>query len=125
MIVVMLVGGIASLLWTERLPVGGGFGWDGLNYGAWARDFNKSIFVEKVNDYYVQRIAPSAIVHFGTKQLLRPFYSHHRIQEILAENKNIILAFGIYNLVLLVLSVWLWGGIADHLALSELGKWFG
>lgn len=122
---VMLLGGVASLLWAERLPVGGGFGWDGINYAAWARDFNKSILVEKVNDYYVQRIAPSAIVHFGTKQVLRPFYSHHRIQEILAENKNIILAFGLYNLVLLLLSVWLWGRIADHLALTDIGKWFG
>jgi hypothetical protein len=125
MIVVMLLGGIASLLWGERLPVGDGLGWDGQNYAAWAKDFNKSIFVDKVNDYYVQRIAPSAVVHFGTKQLLRPFYSHHQIHDILAQNKNIILAFGIYNLALLVLSVWIWGRIADHLAMTNLGKWFG
>ena len=125
MVVVVLLGGIASLLWAERLPVGGGFGWDGQNYGAWARDFNKAVIVDKVNDYYVQRIAPSAIIHFSTKQILRPFYSHHRIGEILAENKNIILAFGIYNLVLLILSAWLWGRIADRLTLTDLGKWFG
>src|ERR1041385_6773377 len=125
MVVVVLLGGIASLLWAERLPVGGGFGWDGQNNWAWATDFNKAVIVDTVNDYYVQPIPPSAIIHFSTKQILRPFYSHHRIGEILAENKNIILAFGIYNLVLLILSAWLWGRIADRLTQTDLGKWFG
>lgn len=125
MVLVMSVVGIANLWSSEKLPVGDGFGWDGVNYAAWARDFHKSVFVDKVNDYYVQRLAPSAIVHYGARAVFWPFYSQDRIQSILAENKNLLLSFGIYNLILLLLAVYLWGRIADNLHISDRGKWFG
>jgi hypothetical protein len=125
MVVVMLVVGIANLRWAEKLPVGDGFGWDGVNYAAWARDFYKSVFVDKVEDYYVQRVAPSAAVHYGARTVLWPFYSHDESVRILHDNKNLLFSFGVYNLVLIVLAVYLWGLIADSLKISTRGKWFG
>ena len=121
----MLLSGIASILWAEKLPVGDGLGWDGVNYGTWAKNFHESVFVKGLSDYYVQRMAPSAIVHYGTRGLLSPFYGQERIHEILAQTKNIIRAFDIYNLILLLIAVYVWGLIADNLALSDKGKWFG
>jgi hypothetical protein len=125
MMLIMLGFGVASLRWQEKLPVGEGFGWDGVNYAAWAKDFYKCVFVDHVEDFYVQRVAPSGIVHYGTRAVLWPFYSHDESFRILHESKNLLLAFGIYNLALLVLAVYIWGLIADNLALSDRGRWFG
>jgi len=125
MMLIMLGFGAASLRWQETLPVGDGFGWDGVNYAAWAKDFNKCVFVDHVEDFYVQRVLPSAIVHYGTRAVLWPFYSHDQSFRFLNESKNLLLAFGIYNLVLLLLAVYVWGLIADHLEFSERRKWFG
>lgn len=125
MLLVMLIIGVASLRWGEKLAVGNGFGWDGVHYAAWAKDFHKRVFVDRVSDYYVQRVAPSAMVHYGARALLWPFYSTDRANDILAENRNIFLSFGIYNLLLLLLAVYLWGLIADNLNLTDRGKWFG
>ena len=61
MLLVMLVVGIANIIWAEKLPVGEGLGWDGVNYAAWAKNFYKSAFVDRVEDYYVQRLLPSAL----------------------------------------------------------------
>lgn len=125
MLLVILVLGLVSIRWAEKLPVGDGFGWDGVLYATWAKDFHKSVFVDGLSDYYVQRLAPSAIVHYGARALLWPFYSSEQSRSILTQNKNVMLSFGIYNLILLLLAVYIWGLIAGHLNLSDKGKWFG
>lgn len=109
----LLIGG-ANILWAERLTVNGGFGWDGLLYGAWAKNFYQSIFVTRVPAYYAQRILPSALVHYGLRLLHVPL-----------TDQNIIQAFELYNLLLLLLSVYVWGLIADELQLHNQGKWLG
>jgi hypothetical protein len=114
MLAVMLLIGVANILWAERLTVNGGFGWDGVLYGGWAKDFYNSIFVQRVPEYYAQRILPSAIVHYGLRLFRVP----------LTDN-NIILGFDVYNLLLILLSVYVWGLIADKLQLSNRGKWLG
>jgi len=98
MVIMMLCIGVANILWAERLTVNGGFGWDGMWYGSWAKDFYNAIFIQRVPAYYVQRILPSAIVHYGMRLLGVPLH-----------DKNILLGFDIYNLVLLLLSVYVWG----------------
>src|SRR5712692_839709 len=114
MVGAMLVIGVANILWAEQLTVNGGFGWDGLWYSAWARDFYHNIFVVRVPEYYVQRILPSAIVHYGM-----------RVLGVSRTDQNIILAFQVYNLLLLLLSVHIWGSIANRLRISNRGKWLG
>ena len=110
----MLAVGVANILWAEQLTVNRGFGWDGLWYSAWARDFYQHIFVERIPDYYVQRILPSGVVHYGM-----------RLFGVARTDPNIILAFQVYNLALLMMSAYVWGLVADRLGLGTKGKWLG
>lgn len=111
----MLFIGIANILWAERLMIDGGLGWDSVFYGTWAQHFYRAIFVERVAEYYVGRILPSAVVHYGMRLL----------GVALEPNRNVIIAFDIYNVLLLTLSAYVWGLIADRLQISTAGKWFG
>ncbi|HYP54502.1 MAG TPA: hypothetical protein VEQ42_13215, partial [Pyrinomonadaceae bacterium] len=110
----VLVVGVANILWAEQLTINRGFGWDGLWYSAWARDFYHHVFVERVPDYYVQRVLPSAFVHYGM-----------RLLGAARTDANIILAFHVYNLALLALSAYVWGLAADRLGVGTKGKWLG
>ncbi len=110
----MLVVGMLNVIWGEKLAVNGGFGWDGALYAAWAKDFYTSIFVQKVPEYYVQRIVPSAIVHYALRLFSIPLSNH-----------AVILGFELYNLALILISVWIWCLIADKLQISPRGKWLG
>jgi hypothetical protein len=110
----MLFIGVANIRWAERLTAHDGLGWDGQNYAAWARDFFTQIFVVRVSEYYVKRILPSAIVHYGM-----------RVFGVAPTNPNVIIAFDVFNLVLLVLGAYVWGLIADNLRISVRGKWLG
>ncbi|MDX6612638.1 MAG: hypothetical protein QOD75_1824 [Blastocatellia bacterium] len=114
MLLLMALIGAANILWAERLTVNGGFGWDGLWYAGWVRDFYGSIFVHGVPEYYVQRILPSAIVHYGLRALRAPL-----------SDQNILRGFDAYNFILVLFSVYLWGRIADRLSLRSQGKWLG
>lgn len=125
MVLAMLLIGVANILWAERLTVNGGLGWDGLLYGTWAKDFYRHVFAEGVSEYYAQRVLPSALVHYGTRIVLSPFLGAARTGAILDDNRNIILAFDIYNLILLLVSVYVWGLIAGELKVSDRGRWLG
>jgi hypothetical protein len=115
MVAAMLAMGVAGILWAERLIVADGVGWDGSVYGSWVvKDFYNIIFVLRVPAYYLQRILPSAIVHYGMRLLGVP-----------RTNPNILLSFQVYNLILILLSVYTWGLIADRLRISNKGKWLG
>jgi hypothetical protein len=113
LLVVALLG-LVQVLFGERLAYGNGFGWDGQYYGSWARDFYHSFFVEGVSSYYVQRVLPSAIVHYGMKAASVSF-----------TDANIVRAFSVYQFALLLLGAWLWTRIARLLALSRGSTWFG
>jgi hypothetical protein len=114
MLLLMALIGITNILWAERLTINGGFGWDGLWYAGWVRDFYGSIFVRGVPEYYAQRILPSAIVHYGMRLFRVPL-----------NDQNILRGFDVYNFILVLFSVHLWGRIADRLSLRNQGKWLG
>jgi hypothetical protein len=101
-------------LTVERVPVHGGFGWDGVLYGAWARDFYHEIVVTRVDAYYVQRILPAAVVHYSLRLLTVP-----------RSDAAILRTFGLYAVALLTLAAWAWCCIARKLELSPAGKWLG
>lgn len=125
MTLVMLLIGLANIFWAEKLTVREGFGWDGVTYAGWARDFYRTVLVERVPDYYVKRILPSALVHYGSRLATAPFLSAERRDAVLNESWNVILCFDIYNLLLLLVAVSTWGLIANELAIQDRGKWFG
>ena len=49
----------------ERLSLNEGYGWDGLFYGDWVERLGTVLFAEGLDDYYLQRILPSALVRAG------------------------------------------------------------
>jgi len=122
---VMLLIGLANILWAEKLTVRGGFGWDGVTYAGWARDFYRTVVVDRVPDYYVKRILPSALVHYGSRLVTAPFLSDEKKDTLLSESSRVVLSFDIYNLLLVLLSVFTWGLIAKELDISTRATWFG
>lgn len=114
MVALTLALGLGNLFLAEKIPVNGGFGWDGVVYGRWAKDFYHEVFINGVTQYELQRVLPAAIVHYGLRLSGAPL-----------EDQNIIFGFEVLNLLLLVIAVSVWSRIADALEVSDKGKWLG
>ncbi len=111
---VVFAVGVLLILFGERQTVNDGLGWDGTLYATWVRDTYNVLFVQGLEAYFTRRILPSLIVRGGLELLSAPL-----------ENRNIILAYEVYNLLLLTASAYLWGRVADELKIGDRGKWFG
>jgi hypothetical protein len=59
----LLIWGIISILFFEKMPLYNGFGWDGRLYGNLAIDFENIIRNHSLEAYAVQRIFPSFIIY--------------------------------------------------------------
>lgn len=105
---------VPLFLLSEKLDIRGGLGWDGGIYGSIAADFPTQLVTNQLNDYYIQRILPSAIVSFGLQLTGIPRSVDHIIQ-----------AFIVLNAALLALVAYFWGGIARELFISVPGRWVG
>ena len=114
MFLIVFTLGFLNFFWGEKVPAGGGFGWDGVNYANMVRNLDSMINGGQLSSYYTQRILPSGIVRammllFGTAM----------------SDSNIIKSFEIYNLVLLMIACWAWKRVADNFSLSLAGRWIG
>ena len=114
MFLVVLVLGLLNFFWGERVPAGGGFGWDGVVYAHMVRNLGSMISEGQLSSYYAQRILPSAIVR---GMLL--------CSGVPMNNTNIIRGFEVYNLVLLLGACWAWKRISGAVHLSLAGRWIG
>jgi len=112
-LLVVLVG-VPLIIWGERFPVNGGWGFDGLNYGKWAVNFEGWIFGKKMEAYYIGKVLPSGILHYTL-----------RLFDVEMTRMSIVRAFQVYNLLVLTLAAFTWSRIARRLALSEHANWFG
>lgn len=111
---IILVFGVANLLWGELLPVHGGFGWDGRLYKTLTRDYQKKLAHKSIESYYLQRLLPSVVVRYSLR------LAHARLTD-----RNILLGFRVYDSAVLVLAAWAWVLIMDCLGLSYRDKWLG
>src|SRR5438132_5844752 len=84
--IIVLAYGLGYLAWGEKVSHQGGYGWDGIRFGAWAKNFEKLVLVDRVNHYYLQKSLPSAIVHYGM-----------RLFGVSFTDANVIRAFGILD----------------------------
>ena len=114
MVALVLGSGLLSLLFAERIQLSQGLGMDGTNYGAIASDFPGWVFDRGVNQYYLKRAAPSAVVHYGLRAFGQP-----------TDFPHVILGYQVYNLLLLLAAALLWRPIADRLGLGLGGRWLG
>src|SRR5262249_8790468 len=92
MIGLIVVGGLVTILWGERIGVNDGKGWDGQAYVAWARDFPDWVRAG-VTTYQSQRMAPSAII-----------YGALTVLDVAPTDAHILVAFQVLDLVALVVS---------------------
>lgn len=110
-----LLIGILLTIFSERIPIDQGLGYDGMEYGQWAMHFDQVVRGEiPVTPYRVVRILPSAVAW--------------SVMTILGVNKipeNVIRFFQIYNLMLLSLGAFAWGCVADAIKLRQQGKVLG
>ena len=114
MILIVFALGLLNFLWGEKVPAGGGFGWDGVRYAEMVRNLNSMISGGQLSSYYAQRILPSLIVR---SMLL--------FSGVSISDTNIIRGFELYNLVLIVGACWIWKRVADNFSLSLAGRWIG
>lgn len=103
---------IANIFFGERLPIGNGLGWDGTIYADIARNFSYLVFHHQLDQYRIQRVIPSGMVHVVANIL----------GGALTDDK-IVLAFSIYNTFVLGIAVLTWKAIAKKLAWSPQVKW--
>ncbi|MFH0922370.1 MAG: hypothetical protein V1913_18650, partial [Fibrobacterota bacterium] len=94
--------------------VGDGLGWDGQFYGKWAQTIPEAVSGRTMNSYHLQRVLPSALVHYGL-----------RITGCSLSVPNVIRGFEILNIFCLTVAAFGWGCLADRLRISCRGKWLG
>ena len=114
MIALVFLASLLNLLFAERILLSEGLGMDGTNYGAIAADFRGQVLDRGVNEYYLKRAAPSAVVHYGLRAFAQP-----------TDFPHVVLGFQWYELALLVLVAVLWKPIADELRLGLTARWLG
>jgi hypothetical protein len=114
MVVLVLILGLLNFFWGEKVPVGVGFGWDGIHYAEMVRNLDSMISGGQLSSYYAQRILPSFLV----RSIL--LVSKTEMSDI-----NIIRTFELFNLTLLVGACWIWKRVSDNFSLSLAGRWIG
>jgi hypothetical protein len=114
MVTLVTLACLTNLLFAERILLSEGLGMDGTNYGAIAADIRGEVFERGVNEYYLQRAVPSAIVHYGLRLFGRP-----------TDFAHVVTGFQWYELALLVLVAVMWKPIADELRLGVTARWLG
>ena len=114
LVVAMLAAATLNHVFSEKIGIKGGFGWDGSYYGAWAVDFHGEVLSKGLNAYYAQRMLPSAIVHYSL-----------RLLGIEPTVHNVIHGFGVLNIACLTLCAWLWVLTARHLRVERGGLILG
>jgi hypothetical protein len=114
MVLIVFLLGLFNFFFGEKVPAGGGFGWDGVNYANMVRNLDSMISSGSLSNYYAQRILPSGVVR-----------SFLLITGISMNNINIIKSFEIYNLALLIGACFVWRRLADKFSISLAGRWIG
>ena len=114
MALIILLVGIGHFCFGELILKGAGVGWDGKIYRDISIDFHNMLIDKEINAYRLQRVLPSAIIHYT-----------FRLFSIPLETNTIMMGFRIYNLILLVIAAYLWGLICSQVGLSMRGQCLG
>ncbi len=127
-IALVLSIGLVGFFWAEKLEVSDGFGWDGVNYGTWAQDLHRSFVEEDATAYDIQRLLPSAIVHFSLRMFgvsLEPEKDLELWGMPARLSNNVLMGFRIYHLLLLLPIAYMWNRILAELNVHGAAAWLG
>ncbi len=111
---IIMIWGFIYMRTGEIIGVDGGCGWDGSAYADIVFKFDQYMADASLDSYRIQRIVPSAIVHYILKS-----------QNILPYRENTVYYFYVYNLWILTACGLLWALIARRLRLSVMLRWLG
>ncbi len=114
MALIVLSLGLLNFFSGDKIPAGGGLGYDGTTYGYMVKHLDSILLNGELSPYYTHRIMVPAIVH-GMLKLVGATLTDF----------NIIRAFEVYNLFLLMVATWIWKRISDRSSLSLAGRWIG
>ena len=112
-LILVTIWSAAQIFFGEKIPqsLNQGLGWDGYLYGQWAMNFWDAVRIHlQPSDYSVQRILPSAVVHYCLR-LIRPLGS--------ISPRAAVLGFSVFNLFFIQSAVVMWFSIARQLQLSS------
>ena len=112
-IAAVLIIALFGFFYGERMETFGMWG-DEINYTRMTLHFPEAVSEHLLDDYHFQRILPSALVYFSLRLLRQPVVI-----------SNIITAYGVLNIGLLVLMGFFWCRISDELKISRKGLWLG
>ncbi len=99
---------VSYTFYGEKLPVAGGFGWDGNAYGKAARDLPSQIKDESIHRTHIERFFPSAVI-----------YGFMKLLQVEGSNSNVIRAFEIMNFLLIMGSLLMWMKICRKQVLND------
>lgn len=103
---------LAAIAASEQVPANDGLGWDGVRFARYATEGPKALLNREINDYYVQRMGPSLVVHGVIRALGLPF-----------DPVTIRWTFLGMNLVLLTGSILMLVDLCRRLGLSLHAQW--
>jgi hypothetical protein len=103
---------LAAIAASEQVPANDGLGWDGVRFARYATEGPKALLNREINDYYVQRMGPSLVVHGVIRTLGLPF-----------DPVTIRWTFLGMNLVLLTGSILMLVDLCRRLGLSLHAQW--
>ncbi|MGN7614307.1 hypothetical protein ACQZV8_19735 [Magnetococcales bacterium HHB-1] len=112
MFLVLLATGLVQIVFSDVIPKGEGFGFDGHRYVEIVQHFPQ--ILEQLNPYYFQRVLPFSLLHY--------------LVNIFPEwpgNATFLKLFQGYNLFMILIAVWFWSRIASCFHLSRLMRWLG
>jgi hypothetical protein len=98
----------------EKIPVNNNTGWDGKNYASLTLNFEELALQHQISSYQYQRIFAPAFIHYAAKLL-----------GVKLTIDNIPLAYSIYNLLLILLSVILFFKLCTYLNIGKAAEIIG
>ncbi len=105
---------VLGYFFTEKIPIANGLGWDGKIYGELAKGALFQTAENPLDRYTIRRVLPSAIVCCGLK-----------LCGLSLNDENVILGFGLLNILCVTSVAWCWVRIAALMAIGSRGKWLG
>jgi len=114
LLIITLLICISLLILSEKIPKNNGLGYDGATYAFIIKNYSDIIIDKTLTTYRIQRILPLSIILFIFKTF-----------QLELTDTNIIFAFGILNLIAILLSIIVWFKIADILRIDTLGIHIG
>jgi len=110
----MLILGIGNFFYGEKIPAGGGLGYDGIVYGEMVKKLPEMISGQNISGYYAHRFLPSMLVRGGM------IMSGVTITDV-----NIVKSYQIYNIILIILANIVWALVCNTKNISLNGRWIG